>query len=216
MKCGKRNRRFERVLCLLLALLLPSGLLPAASAKAADEDTLSIGTVQELLDFSKSCSLDTWSQGKTVVLTADLSLEGVDFSPIPTFGGVFDGNGHTIRGLSLQDGDYPSGLFGILQAGGEIRNLHAAGQVSPSGDADTMGGLVGISYGQIVNCTFQGIVIGSTTVGGLVGLNQSGGRIVNCSFRGSVTGELCGRHCRGEFRLHGSMRQPRHHKHHGN
>ena len=52
-----------------------------------------------------------------------------------------------------------------------------------------MGGLVGISYGQIVNCTFQGIVIGSTTVGGLVGLNQSGGRIVNCSFRGSVTGE---------------------------
>ena len=81
MKCGKRNRRFERVLCLLLALLLPSGLLPAASAKAADEDTLSIGTVQELLDFSKSCSLDTWSQGKTVVLTADLSLEGVDFSP---------------------------------------------------------------------------------------------------------------------------------------
>ena len=189
MKCGKRNRRFERVLCLLLALLLPSGLLPAASAKAADEDTLSIGTVQELLDFSKSCSLDTWSQGKTVVLTADLSLEGVDFSPIPTFGGVFDGNGHTIRGLSLQDGDYPSGLFGILQAGGEIRNLHAAGQVSPSGDADTMGGLVGISYGQIVNCTFQGIVIGSTTVGGLVGLNQSGGRIVNCSFRGSVTGE---------------------------
>ena len=77
MKCGKRNRRFERVLCLLLALLLPSGLLPAASAKAADEDTLSIGTVQELLDFSKSCSLDTWSQGRTVVLTADLSLEGV-------------------------------------------------------------------------------------------------------------------------------------------
>ena len=52
-----------------------------------------------------------------------------------------------------------------------------------------MGGLVGISYGQIVNCTFQGIVIGSTTVGGLVGLNQSGGRIVN-STSSSIKQEL--------------------------
>lgn len=83
MKCGKRNRRFERVLCLLLALLLPSGLLPAASAKAADEDTLSIGTVQELLDFSKSCSLDTWSQGKTVVLTGGPLPGGSGFFPHP-------------------------------------------------------------------------------------------------------------------------------------
>ena len=64
----------------------------------------------------------------------DSSLEGVDFSPIPTFGGVFDANGTTTRAFSMQEGDYPSGLFGILQAGGEIRNLHAAGQVSPSGD----------------------------------------------------------------------------------
>ena len=172
----------------MLALLLAAGCLPQAAAKA-DGGVISIGSGAELLELAQSCSLDAWSQGKWVELTADISLEGVDFSPIPIFGGVFDGNGHTISGLSLEGNDCPAGLVGILQAGGEIQNLHVTGRVTPSGDADTLGGLVGINHGTIAGCTVQGTVRGSSRVGGLAGVNEAGGQIVNCSFAGTVTGE---------------------------
>lgn len=38
-------------------------------------------------------------------------LTGVDFAGIPTFSGTFDGNGHTISGLSLVDDGSVDGLL---------------------------------------------------------------------------------------------------------
>lgn len=190
MRRSSRNRTFSRVTALALAILLFSGAsLPAAAAEgAAEGGVISIGSGSELLEFAQSCSLDTWSQGKTVELTADISLEGADFSPIPIFGGVFDGNGHTISGLSISGG-CPAGLFGIVQPGGEVRNLRVTGRVSPSGEADTLGGLAGINHGTIAGCSFQGTVSGGARVGGLVGVNETDGQLINCSFTGTATGE---------------------------
>lgn len=63
-----------------------------------------ITCAEDLLELSRNCALDTWSQGKHVALTADISLAGTGYTPIPTFGGTFDGGGYTISGLDLSSG----------------------------------------------------------------------------------------------------------------
>ena len=83
------NKRFHnRLSALLLAGWLISSLaLPAV--RAAGGDTVTVSSAEDLRQLAEDCALDTWSQGKTVLLTADLDLTKEDFTPIPTFGGAF-------------------------------------------------------------------------------------------------------------------------------
>ena len=67
-----------------------------------------------MIALAASCTLDAWSREKHVVLEADLDLTGLTFSPIATFGGTFDGQGHTIRGLAITDALSPAGLICTL------------------------------------------------------------------------------------------------------
>ncbi len=188
---GKRRK----LQALLLALLLLVG--PAPLRALADEETAEVGQVvelttpEDLLAFSKNCALDTWSQGKTFALAADLDLTGRDFSPIPTFGGTFLGQGHTISGLRLTASGSTMGLFRFLQPGGVVRDLTVSGRVAPEGSAGTVGGLVGSNAGSLENCAFQGTVTGEVAVGGLVGENLVTGEVAGCSVSGAVSGETC-------------------------
>ena len=52
-----------------------------------------ISNADEFMNMVRSCSLDTWSVNKKIVITEDISLVGKNFSGIPSFGGVFDGQG---------------------------------------------------------------------------------------------------------------------------
>ena len=105
----------KKLLSLLLVLSLLLALPMTALAAEEDEKTVSISTAEDLMALSESCKLDTWSEGVTVELEADVSLEGVAFSPIASFGGTFHGNGHTISGLSLSEGLSLAGLFQRVQ-----------------------------------------------------------------------------------------------------
>ena len=90
----------KRGAALLLALVFCLGLLPPAGAEG---DTITIHDASGLLKLAQSCTSDTWSQGVTVVLAADISLAGTGFSTIPVFRGTFDGAGHTISGFAWLD-----------------------------------------------------------------------------------------------------------------
>lgn len=194
----KRNK----LLALFLALaILLSAALPALMAGAADEEraeaqtqteddpnTISIRSAEDLMALAEQCRLDTWSVGKAVTLCADISLEGTDFASIPSFGGSFDGGGHTISGLTLTETLSPCGLFSQLQAGGGIRSLTVSGTVAPEGDAQFVGGIVGENHGSITNCTFTGSVAGSGSTGGIVGINALSGTITDCEAHGLVLG----------------------------
>ena len=92
-------KRIQKWSALLMAVTLLFTL--AAPAALAAESTVTIKTAEDLAELSRNCTLDTWSQGKTVILENDLDLHGIDFTPIPTFSGTFQGNGHTISGLTL-------------------------------------------------------------------------------------------------------------------
>ena len=185
------QRTVNKVLSVVLVCLL---LLGAAApvmepAAAASGDTLYIREANDFVKLSRSCSLDTWSRGKTVVLLSDISMEGIGFVPIPSFGGTFDGGGHTVSGLKISGEPYPAGMFGIVQPGGVIKNLNVSGSVLLDGDGDTAGGIAGINCGKLMNCTFYGTVNGKKTVGGIAGQNETTGQLIQCTFEGLVTGE---------------------------
>ena len=191
-KIRMRKMKMHKITAFLLALYLLGGLcVPRASAaqSAGTAAAVEISTVEEFLAFAANCSLDTWSQGKTFVLTADLDLTGRSFDPIPTFGGTFLGKGYTVSGVNITAAGSSMGVFRFVQEGAVIRDLHVAGRVVPDGSAVNVGGIAGSSAGFIQNCSFKGTVEGETNVGGIAGQNREAGEITGCRTDGTVTGE---------------------------
>ena len=182
----KPNKRSSRLLALALSLVLSLSLsLPALAA--GEDGIIYIHTAKDLCALSDSCAYDAWSRGKTVLLTADISLRGVDFEPIASFSGTFNGGGHTISGLTLTDSLSPAGLFLTLERGAFVHALKVEGQVAPGGTKEFVGGIAGRSYGTIEECSFFGVVKGESAVGGIVGRNEAGGLVANCTVSGSVS-----------------------------
>ena len=172
----------------LLAALMLLACPPVTQADAAG-NTIHISSEAELRDLAASCALDTWSRDKNVVLDSDLTLADPSFLPIPTFGGSFDGQGHTIHNVSITDSLSPAGLFGVVQAGGSVRSLHVVGTVTPSGDGRSVGGIAGENNGAIEKCSFTGTVSGQVYVGGIAGHTGASGSILACETRGAVIGD---------------------------
>ena len=102
--------------------MMPMALVLAAGCFAADqgtkEDPLTIGTVQELLQFRNAVSdsgmykgvkLKNAGEGLHFKLTADLDLSSVcgrdvgNWKAIGPFEGSFDGDGHKISNLYIDD-----------------------------------------------------------------------------------------------------------------
>lgn len=179
MKQIQRGAALLTVLALLCTLTLPA---------AAASDTVTIATVQDFTNFSKQCTRDTWSQGITVELTADLDLSGSDFTPVPIFQGTFHGNGHTISGFSFEKKGSKTGLFRTLTASAVVEDLTVEGDLAPQGSASQAGLLVGENYGTVSRCAAQGSVSGQEDIGGLVGLNGESGCIQSCTSAAAVTG----------------------------
>lgn len=107
------------------------------------------------------------------------------------FGGTFDGNNHTIKNLTVTNGD---GLFASVN-GATIKNLKVEGTIS--GTSANVGGIVGKTQGDvtITNCSFTGSVstskLGSSNAaGGIVGRVNAGTlKVENCANHATVTAE---------------------------
>ena len=183
------------LLCLLLVLSLPVTAL-AEEAKGTDEavaaeegTTLRILRQKQFLDFAENCRLDSYSRNLSVVLLTDIDLTGVDFAGIPIFCGNFDGNGHTVSGLSITRDGSNMGLFRYVDASAVIQNLTVSGKVTPDGSRSAVGGIAGHNAGKIQNCFFDGTVSGSDDVGGIAGINAITGIIDGCHSKGVITGD---------------------------
>ncbi|MCU4973239.1 dockerin type I domain-containing protein [Halobacteria archaeon AArc-m2/3/4] len=132
----------------------------------------------------------------------DASELAESFDPIgdesAPFTGSFDGNGHTITGVTVDEPtDRNVGLFGVVEDGviedvrlervdvtgdervgalvglnaGEVRAASASGTVTGTND---VGGLVGVASGDVTESAADVTVDGSSVVGGLVGFNECG------------------------------------------
>ena len=185
----KKTGKLSRFLSVIISAALAVSSVAALPLSAAESSkTYKISTAEELIEFSKLCRLDSWSKGKEFLLTTDIILTGKDFSSIPIFSGTFDGQGHSIKGVSVK-GVTGRGLFSIISENATVKNLNVVGIVSPSGSESSIGGIAGTNNGVIYNCKFSGKVAATNTVGGIVGENTSTGSVLKCTAAGTVDGE---------------------------
>lgn len=144
------------------------------------ENDLYVNTAADLFGLTSLVVNGYDMSGKTIHLTRDINLAGIEWTPIGFkdhwFRGSFNGHNHAIIGLSrTTDSDY-NALFGMV-AGGTICNLAVKGTVKGN---EHVGGIVGmLQYGHLCNiysevtignCTYQrqGGVIGAIAYGGFV------------------------------------------------
>ncbi len=151
-------------------------------------EEIEISSADDLIKLADDCKLDIWSVNKKVVLTQDISLIGKNFKGIPTFGGIFDGQGHTISDSYIENGISYTGLFCNVQETGIIQNLNVHGAVRPTGDQTFVGGIAGSNSGLIIGCSFKGVVQGKDYVGGITGMNALTGVINDCTAEGYIHG----------------------------
>ena len=141
---------------------------------------------------------DAQDTAAKAVLMKDIIIpEGRNWTPIGNYStsdslkytGAFDGDGHTIQGMVVNNlnSDY-QGLVGYLGEGGTIKDLTMGETCSVTGNK-YVGGVCGeINSGTIQNCTNNGTVTGSgDDVGGICGYSCYGS-IETCTNSGTVTG----------------------------
>ena len=151
-------------------------------------------------------------------LAGPLSLQDFVFTDSPIahdvsnqFTGVFEGLGNSISGLTIDQTiaepqtlyQYPSngyvGLFGIIGAGGVVRDLSVVAASVTGGDQMAVGALAGANLGTITHASSSGAVtVGNdlanpggdadAQAGGLVGYVEEGGAIANSSSSANVSG----------------------------
>lgn len=205
----KNNSLSLKILSFVLTLALTCSLFPLENAAAKEKDTAKTGkqdaaengqetevawetieirSADDFIAFADHCFLDSWSSDKHVLLTADIDLSDTDFASVPVFTGIFDGKSHTISGVRYGGNGYVTGLFRYIGKSGVVRNLNVEGELPASGEQECIGGLAGVNYGVIQNCSFTGSAGGKTTVGGLVGVNEGTGVVQECSSGGHITG----------------------------
>ena len=182
----------------------------APVAPAQKDGVYQIGTADELVWFAKQ--VNGGSTAISGVLTAEIDLNGFDWTPIGSsakkFSGSFDGAGHTIKNLTI---DYQTaksgerlylGLFGYAEGTKDnraaIKNLTVQGSVNAASEFSVYSGNVaGVvacgSYVDVsgvisrVNVTVDAKVGSACGVGGLAGvlINSTA---TNCGSEGNVSG----------------------------
>ena len=202
-----RKKSFKSALTVLLSLMMILVLFPANAFAMDGEGTTAdpyiIATAADLYEFA--IKVNEGDNTACAVLTADITLPiDTNWTPIGNdsnqYKGTFDGDGHTITGLSVDiqsDNTIYAGLFGFLGEGGTIKNVSLTdSKITCSGNRVSVGGVCGFNDGTIENCYNTGDVSGEGTqyvfVGGVCGTNENSATIINCYNTGEVSGEATG------------------------
>lgn len=200
-----KNKKFLPViLSILLVLQIPvevfagtetvrydsylSGNLVNGPADGDLYTVVNISTEEDLKNLAKNCESDQWSLDKIVELKQDIVLSKYRDLMIPSFSGIFEGNGHCISDLKITEAGSSVGLFRYIQQNGRVNNLNVKGEILPKGSKNNAGGIAGTNFGCISRCSFGGIVDGDSKIGGIAGENEEQGEISGCTNRAIVSG----------------------------
>ena len=117
-------------------------------------------------------------------------MAGMEWTRIdiwPGYSGIFNGQGHSITGLSLSASC--TELFGILNEDGVIKNLQLV-DVNLYGNSGGAAGIVSQNNGQIIACSVTGKISAYSTTCGIA--NSNYGSIIACWFDGTLKENECG------------------------
>ena len=128
---------------------------------------------------------------KSVDLNNNLLIAGnhSGWNKYQGFGGTFDGNNCTIRGINVEPTTgTSSGLFGCITKSGTLKNLIVYGNAK---GAATVGAVVAYQLGTVDNVTsYVTVTATAGTVGGIVANQEnSAGNLTNCVNYGTVTSD---------------------------
>ena len=180
--------RIIRIVSFIFAVMLitiqPLMICSADSTKA---EIIVISTAKQLENLAQQCSYDSFSEGIIVELANDIDLSKSSFKGIPYFCGTFDGCGHTIKRLNLEQDGSDIGFFRYTSKNAKIKNVIIEGSARPGGTANIVGGIAGENGGVISECEYYGEIKAVECAGGIAGKNT--GVISRCTSSGSVSAE---------------------------
>lgn len=173
---------------------------PAGSGTAADP--YQIGNADQLMWFAAKVNGSTKKSTSNLCakLTSDIDLTGKEWTPIGCYnsysdcvyyGGTFDGAGHMVSGLTINNAKTYQALFGYVK-GGTIQDLTVKGSVKTSTKSSSYAAGI-VSYGNpvtIKNCTNEVDVTASAKgyAAGVCAYVINGSKLESCTNKGMVSG----------------------------
>lgn len=213
-------KSFKRIMAMTIVAVMVMALIPFSASAAStwsggasssfeggtgtEADPYLIASANQLAYLAKlSRENESACAGKYFKLTDDIDLANLDWTPIGNsstpFGGYFDGDGHTVKGLHVDTTESHAGLFGKA-SGATIKSLTVEGSLVNS--ANYSGAIAGLvcNSSSLINCSSNVELItatnaktsASTGLGGIVGrcekTNNDGDYdlIVNCTSNSTV------------------------------
>lgn len=175
---------------------------PAGSGTTADP--YQIGNADQLMWFAAKVNGSTKKSTSNLCakLTSDIDLMGKEWTPIGCYnsysdcvyyGGTFDGAGHTVFGLTINNAKTYQALFGYVK-GGTIQDLTVKGSVRTSASSSSYAAGI-VSYGNPVtvkNCINEADVTatGNGYAAGIIANTYgTGSKIDNCQNKGDISGK---------------------------
>lgn len=184
-------KRTKKLISILLAAIMMLGVfavMPMAVSAATVTATENwapdangvyhIASPADLLAFGAAVNADsTYFSGKTVVLDADIDMDGVTLKPMTKFRGTLDGRGFAVKNLDIvsTSANY-SGLFLVVDSDITVKNISfidCTAKSSNTGNASRIGLIVGQVYNNtnILNLNFENVYVSGT----ITGVNHVGG-----------------------------------------
>lgn len=156
-----------------------------------DDGSYTVYNANGLLAWNKAVQSDL---SLNCTLTADINLTGTTWTPIGSgfssntgYQGTFDGQGHSITGLSITTNSTDGGnavLFDGIGSNGTVKNLQV--EVNYNVQQGVASGIVNVNYGTITACSVTGDIAARTSdIGGIASINN--GSIISCWFDGNLT-----------------------------
>ena len=156
-----------------------------------DDGSYTVYTANGLLAWNEAAQSD---YTLNCTLTADIDLTGETWTPIGSgfssntgYQGTFDGQGHSITGLSITTNSTDGGnavLFDGIGSNGTVKNLQV--EVNYNVQQGVASGIVNVNYGTITACSVTGDIAARTSdIGGIASINN--GSIIGCWFDGNLT-----------------------------
>lgn len=159
-----------------------------------DDGSYTVYTANGLKEWAEAVQTDPTLN---ITLTADIDLTGETWTPIGSgfssntgYQGTFDGQGHSITGLSITTNSTDGGnavLFDGIGSNGTVKNLQLVNVSYTVQQNGAAGGIANSNYGTITACSVKGdITANSGAVGGIASINN--GSIIGCWYNGQLEG----------------------------
>lgn len=164
-----------------------SGGVADTSWYTSDAASFLLSDADELAGLAVLVNAGNDFEGKTILLDGDMDLSGYEnWTPIggreTPFAGVFDGCGHTLSGLTIENGQDEMALFG--RSTGELRDFTVTGSVS---GGSYSAGVAALAGGTVAGVTSSVEVSASgSQAGGIAADGEDGLLIEDCRNTGSV------------------------------